>query len=69
MTAKLYPQNHQLGVVVANKDCGSDIEDVKNIGVLPVQMILDLCALELTTILHHFDKMAQALAVHHKTNP
>jgi hypothetical protein len=36
MAAKLYPQNHQLGVVVDNKDCGSDIEDVENIGVLQV---------------------------------
>jgi hypothetical protein len=67
MAAKLYPQNHQLGVVVDNKDCGLDIEDVENIGLLPVQIIPDWRALELTTILHHFDKMVLAQAVHHKT--
>jgi hypothetical protein len=67
MAAKLYPQNHQLGVVVDDKDCGLDIEDEENIGVLPIQMIPNWCALKITTVLHHFDKMIQAQAVHRKT--
>jgi hypothetical protein len=67
MASKLYPQNHQLGAVVENKDCGSDIEEGENDRILSVQMIPDWRALELTTVLHHFDKMVQAHAVHHKT--
>jgi hypothetical protein len=63
MAAKIYPQNHQLGAVVNNKDCGSDIEDAEdNSGQLPVQMVPNWCSL-----LHHFDKMVQAEEVHHKT--
>jgi hypothetical protein len=36
MAAKLHPQNHQLSVVVDNKDCGPDIEDAENIGAVLV---------------------------------
>jgi hypothetical protein len=61
MAAKIYPQNHQLGAVVNNKDCGLDIEVAENnIGGLPVQMIPNWRALKLTAVLHHFDKMDQA---------
>ena len=41
MASKLYPQNHQLGAVVENKDCGSDIEEGENNHILPVRMITD----------------------------
>jgi hypothetical protein len=30
MATKIYPQNHHLGAVVNNKDCGLDIEDAEN---------------------------------------
>jgi hypothetical protein len=36
MASKLYPQNHQLGAVVENKDFGSDIEEGENNRILPV---------------------------------
>jgi hypothetical protein len=68
MASKLYPQNHQLGAVVENKDCGSDIEEGENDCILPVRMIPDWRALELTTVLHHFNKMVQAHAVRTRRN-
>ena len=67
MDSKLYPQNYQLGAVFENKDCGSDIEEREGNCILPVHMIPNWHTLELTTVLHHFDKMVQAHAVHHKT--
>ena len=61
MVAKFYPQNIPLGAVIERKECGSDIEDGPNDSLLPVRWIPDWRALDLTSVLHNFDKMVIAL--------
>lgn len=66
MAAKVYPQNVTLGAVLERKECGSDIEDGENDRELPVRWVPDWRAEDLMTVLHHFDTMVIAQAVHHK---
>ncbi|KAH9443223.1 hypothetical protein MJO28_014680 [Puccinia striiformis f. sp. tritici] len=67
MTHKLYPDNHQLAVVLTDKDTHSDIEEGPTENDLPVRRISDWQSDSLTTVMHHLDRMVQAEAEHHKT--
>jgi hypothetical protein len=66
MAAKLYPNNHQLAVVLADKDCHSDIEGAEKEGDRPVRCVPIWRSDSLTTVMHGLDKMVIAQAQHHK---
>ncbi|PLW35315.1 hypothetical protein PCASD_18021 [Puccinia coronata f. sp. avenae] len=62
----VFRNNHQLAVVLEDKDCHSDIEDAPG-NVPPVSLFPPWRSLHLTQILHHLDSMAQDQATHYKT--
>jgi hypothetical protein len=62
----VFRNNHQLAVVLEDKDCHSDIEDAPG-NVPPVSLFPPWRSLHLTRILHHLDSMAQDQATHYKT--
>ena len=67
MAAKLYPNNHQLAVVLADKDTHSDIEEGASALVQPTRILPVWRSDSLTTIVHGLDKMVLSQAQHHKT--
>ncbi|OAV91125.1 hypothetical protein PTTG_28073 [Puccinia triticina 1-1 BBBD Race 1] len=67
MASKLFPNNHQLAVVLADKDTHSEIEDGDKLGDRPVRVSPVWRADSLSTMLHGLDKMVISQATHHKT--
>ena len=67
MASKIYPDNHQLAVVLARKDLHSDIEDGLQESAQPIRVVPVWRSDSLTTVLHGLDKMVISQATHHKT--
>ncbi|EFP93677.2 uncharacterized protein PGTG_19338 [Puccinia graminis f. sp. tritici CRL 75-36-700-3] len=66
MAAKVYPNNHQLAFILANKDSHSDIEDAEKVGDRPVRCVPVWRSDPLSTVVHGLDKMVMSQATHHK---